>query len=151
MRRSRGRRGLTLLEIILALAILAGAVAVLSQLSRGGLENARVARDLTRAELLCESKLAEVAAGLVTLESQEGIFESDVDPQASDWIYTIEVGPAAQTGLVEVRVTVSKDPAVDRDPVEFTLTRWMADPATESATTESAVSESSVSTEGGGL
>ena len=58
-------RAFSLLEVILALAILAGAVAVFSELSRGALENAGTARDLARAELLCESKLAEIAAGLI--------------------------------------------------------------------------------------
>lgn len=127
MTRSR-RRAFSLLEIILALAILAGAVAVFGQLGRSGLENARLARDLTMAQLYCESKMAEIAAGLAPVESQQGVpFEESEDP-ADDWTYTVEVNPAAQDGMLEVRVTVAQDPAIESKPVEYSLVRWMADP-----------------------
>jgi type II secretion system protein I len=125
----RRRRAFSLFEVILALAILAGAVAVLSQLTRSGLENARLARDLTLAQLYCESKMAEIAAGLAPAESQQGVPFEDADgPATLDWTYTVEVNPAVQTGLLEVRVTVSQDPAVQSQPVEYTLVRWMPDP-----------------------
>ncbi|NUQ64425.1 MAG: type II secretion system minor pseudopilin GspI [Pirellulales bacterium] len=125
----RARQAFSLLEIILALAILAGAVAVLGQLSNAGFENARLARDLTLAQLYCESKMAEIVAGLSPVEAQQGVpFEDTEDPAALEWTYTVEVNPAAQDGLLEVRVTVSQDPAVHAKPVEYSLVRWMADP-----------------------
>ena len=130
------RRAFSLLEVILALAILAGAVAVLGQLTRGGLENARLARDQTLAQLFCESKLAEIAAGLAPLESQQGTpFEDSDDPAVLDWTFTVEVNPAAQTGLLEVRVTVSQDASLQSQPVEYTLVRWIRDPEADAAAT----------------
>jgi len=48
-------RGFSLLEVILALAIFAGAVAVLGEVARWALRNAEIARDLSRAELFCEA------------------------------------------------------------------------------------------------
>jgi general secretion pathway protein I len=57
--------GFSLLEVILALAILTGAVAVLGEIVRLGIRNAQVARDTTQAQLLCESKLAEITAGII--------------------------------------------------------------------------------------
>lgn len=133
--RSRGLpRAFSLLEVILSLAILAGAVAVLGQLTRGGLENARLARDLTLAQLYCESKMAEIAAGLAPLESQQGVpFEDTDDPSVLDWIFTVEVVPTAQTGLLEVCVTVSQDPSMESQPVEYKLVRWIRDPEADAA------------------
>ena len=54
------RNAFSLLEVILALSILAGAVAVLGELLRTGVRNAQTARDLTRAQMLCEEIEAEV-------------------------------------------------------------------------------------------
>jgi type II secretion system protein I len=138
------RRGVSLLEIILALALLAGAVAVLSELSRGGLDNAGRALDMTQAELLCESKLAEVVAGILPAESQQGTCETEADPSLAEWIYTIDVAEAAQTGLLELRVTVSQDPTIEPRPVECTLVRWILDP---DAVSTAATGEASAATE----
>ena len=60
MRKGSCRGGFSLLEVILALAILIGILAVLSELVGLGVRNARVARAMTQAQLLCESKLAEI-------------------------------------------------------------------------------------------
>ena len=56
--------GFSILEVILALAILGGSIAVLGELASRGLHNAQVAADLAHAQLLCESKLAEITAGI---------------------------------------------------------------------------------------
>src|SRR5262249_48605282 len=68
---SRGARpaAFTLLEVILALAILAGAVAAIGELVRVGLHNADVARQLTRAEMLCESISDQIAGGAIAATS----------------------------------------------------------------------------------
>ena len=67
-RRARRRGGFSLLEVILALAILVAALAVLGELVRSGVRNAQMARDLSRAQVLCESKLGEVFAGAIPAE-----------------------------------------------------------------------------------
>ena len=64
----RTTRGFSLLEVILALGILVGAMAVLGELARHGLDSARIARDSAMAQLLCESKLSEITAGLIRPE-----------------------------------------------------------------------------------
>ena len=64
------RRAFTLLEVILALSILVVSMAVLGELVRSGLISAQRARDLSRATLLCEGKLAEVTAMAGTTEPQ---------------------------------------------------------------------------------
>ena len=53
------RRGLSLLEVMLAIAILGGSIAVIGELIRVGTISAAKTRDLTTAQILCESTLAE--------------------------------------------------------------------------------------------
>lgn len=57
-----GGRGFTLLEILVALVVLAVVGGALLQLFHGGLRNVRTSADYTRAALLARSKLAELEA-----------------------------------------------------------------------------------------
>jgi type II secretion system protein I len=130
------RHGFTLLEVILALTILVGALAVLGELADQGLTNARTAASLAEAQLLCESKLAEVTAGLVPLSAVSGA-PIDTDP---NWLYSIEVEPTLDPGLTVVRVTVYENLPAAKRPTEFTLSRWMIDP-TYAAETETSTED----------
>ena len=126
------RHGFSLLELILALAILSGAVAILGEAYRSGMRFAQSARDLTHAQLLCESKLAEIAAGLTPAEPQDSVpFETAEDGADSEWLYSIEVASLDEEGLIQVGVTVTKDVPAQKRPVEFPLVRWMVDPSIE--------------------
>lgn len=125
------RRGLSLLEVILAIAVLGGSMAVIGELVRMGVWNAEEARELTKAQLLCEGKLEEIAAGITPLESAaDTAFE--LDPE---WSYTIETGTLDQQGLVQVRVTVQQVESERLYPLTFTLTRWILDPSLTSGET----------------
>jgi hypothetical protein len=140
---------------------MAGAIAVLSELSGIGLQNARIARDTTYAQLLCESKLAEIVAGIEPLESQEGTpLGTTGDSNESDWLYSVEVNSTEETGLLEVRVTVYKDLPEQQRPVRFSLVRWFIDEsaftdetdtttATEGTTQSGASTQSGTSTQSG--
>ncbi len=131
--------GFSLLEVILALAILAGALAVLGEASRLALKNAEIARDTTRAQMLCESKLAEIVTGAILPDPVDSMpFDEtttdSLDPSEPGWLYSIEQEPTDEDGLIAVRVTVGRDLPEARHPVRFSLVRWMADP---NATTSS--------------
>ena len=123
--------------MILALAILAGSIAVLGEVSRNGMNNARITRDLTVAQLLCESKMAEITAGITLPEAVFDVpFDTTDDPAKPDWLYTIEATPTGDEGLLVVRVIVTKDLPTEKHPVKFALTRWIVDPSLESETPE---------------
>ncbi|MDD4266788.1 MAG: type II secretion system protein [Pirellulales bacterium] len=131
-----GRRGFSLLEVILSLAILGGAMAILGEAVRQGMHNARIARDLTDAQLYCESKLAEIEAGLLTANAvadvpiermQDSLLESSTDSYETGWLYSVESQVIDVAGLVQVAVTVSQDPAITKNPIRFTLTRLVLD------------------------
>ncbi len=140
-------RAFTLLEVILALAILSGALAVLGELLRLGLRNAKQARDLTRATVLCESKLAEVMAGLLLPQPvANSVCETD-----ANWVYSIEFQNIDQQGTISVRVTVAPAESTEANPTTCSLVRWMQDPGVleqEAADAEAAASASSSSSSG---
>jgi type II secretion system protein I len=130
------RSGFSLLEVILALAILAGAVAVLGEVARHGLDTARIARDLTYAQMLCESKMAEITSGIAPVDAVD---RAPVDvvsnATALSWVYSVETESTEIEGLLAVRVTVTPDLPDERHPIRCSMVRWIQDPnATTSST-----------------
>jgi prepilin-type N-terminal cleavage/methylation domain-containing protein len=133
MNRHRGRRGFSLLEILLALSILGGSLAVLSQVAEIGSRAAREARDLAICRLMCQSKLSELlldaTAGISPQSVVDAPLESFDAASLSDYRYRVEVWAAGLQGLLAVRVTVK---AVEEDGetaiAEISLNRWVVDP-----------------------
>lgn len=123
--RSRGREGLTLLEIILSLAIFFGALTVLSQLAWNGIQSGVQARLKTQAIIRCEAKLAEVLAGAEALQPKSRTAFPD-DPA---WTYSLTISETAYPDLLQLDVTVSHGGNSRLANSEFTLRRWMRDPA----------------------
>ncbi len=121
------RHGLSLLEVMLALAILGGALAAIGELMRIGARNAEIARDLTTAQLICESTMAEIQLGFLPIQSAGPIEVTDVQYQ-QEWLYTIVVEPINQEGLTSVWVQIEQNAEIFSRPVSFSLTRWMIDP-----------------------
>jgi type II secretion system protein I len=122
----RSRNAFTLLEVILALAILAGAVAALGELIRTGMLNAQAARDLTRAELVAETVVSEVMAGALAPSASNTPWDED-----SRWLYSVSTESASQAGLLALTVTVVRDAPPAQHPVSYTIKRWMVDPGVE--------------------
>ena len=127
------KAGFSLLEVILALSILAGSIAVLGEASRLALKNAEVARDLAHAQLLCESKLTEIVTGITPAETVgntpfDPTTTASIDASGPSWLYSIETQETDEEGLVSVRVTVTRDLPASKHPVSFSLVRWIPDP-----------------------
>jgi len=118
------RPGLSLLEVMLALAILGSSLAILGMHVRTGARSAAIARDSTTAQLLAESKMAEIASGIVLPET---VFQEPVD-EAGEWLCSVEAQPIDQEGLLAVRVLVEQDATFTTTPISFMLTRWIVDP-----------------------
>jgi len=132
--------GLSLLEVMLALAILGGAIAVIGELMRFSMRNAEAARDLSTAQIFCEAKVNEIAAGLLPPQAiaNTPIEEVANADAAGLWLYSVDVQQVDQQGLVAVTVKVFQDPSLKMRPIEFSLVRWMIDPAqVEIETTDS--------------
>jgi general secretion pathway protein I len=123
-RRIRVSAGLSLLEVILAIAILGSCIAVIGELIRLGARQAEEARELTIAQLLCESKLEEIAAGVIAPEPV-GDVPFELDPR---WSYSIEVGSLDTPDLLQVTVMAQQVDGSREIPLSYTLTRWILDP-----------------------
>lgn len=117
------RRGAILLELLLAVALLAMAgMAVYGAIGRAA-ENAARARDRLRAADLAWSAVALVESGLARAETLEGPigansplrteqegsggFDSDAG-SFEGWELSIETSPSRFVGLVELRITAIK-------------------------------------------
>jgi general secretion pathway protein I len=99
------RRGFTLLEVMVALAILAGSLVAISEVVGGALRNHVRARQLDVATLLARAKMVEVEADLERKgfrdfdETDEGTFEEEGHPEIR-WQLdvlrpSLELGPEA--------------------------------------------------------
>lgn len=120
----RSRKALSLLEVILALAILATAATLLSQLMQLGLRSAAIARDEPRAVLWCESRLEELSAGILA----PNIVQDVPVPEDGAWVYSIDVRPGPYLGLLEVVASVEPKDALPNS-ASVTMTRWIIDPS----------------------
>ena len=127
IRRSAARAGLSLLEVILAIAIQGGSIAVIGELVRLGARQSEEARELTIAQLLCESKLEEIAAGAIAPEAV-GDVPFELDPR---WSYSIEVGSLDNPDLLQVTVMAQQVDGSREIPLYYSLTRWILDPNLE--------------------
>lgn len=121
-RKSPIRRGLSLIEVLLAIALLGTSMAMIYQLIGIGYRSAMETQLYTDAAVLVDSKMAEVASGVLGLEnvSQMPIEESP------DWMYSVQIGESDQPGLLVVTVTVERSD--DANPVQISVVRFMADP-----------------------
>lgn len=130
MKHRTRRAGFSLMEVLLATAILLASVLILMELASIGRYYVQSVEARSTAQMLCQSKLNELLAGAQPLQS--------VDERAledhPDWIYSVEVHPVRQLPLSTVRVTVMQQFAegantvVRGKPKSFSLVRWIADP-----------------------
>ena len=138
------RSGLTLLEVMIALAILGTSLAALGELIRIGADAADRATELTEAQFICDSVLAEIKSGVrqlvpITEEpytitapgmaaSMGTGLDTTMDMEETGWLYTVIFDSVDDQGLMYVEVTVMQDRMDGRKPAMVTLTTWMSDP-----------------------
>ena len=121
---SRGRRGFSLLEVLLSIAILGGAMVVIGQLVNIGYRSAIEARIRSDANILVDGKMAEVSAGIIELES----VSSSLIEENPDWMYSVDVQESTQLGLLMVTVSVEQTPNSTANPISMSVIRYMPDP-----------------------
>jgi Tfp pilus assembly protein PilV len=138
--KATSRLGFSLLEVVLATGILLGASIVLAELAGIGSRQATSARDLAQAQLLCQSRLNEIVAGVEPLASVQDTPLVD----APGWTCSVETEPTARPNMMLVRVTVSQEEGVRGHPKKFSLERWVSGRGETAAAEMSAADASSV-------
>ncbi len=135
-RQRSDRAAFSLLEVLLSMAILVGAVAVLGELMSLGMNNVEVARDRSRAAVMADGIMDQILAGLIAAQatSETAVPEEllTYDELNDNWLYSIESAVTTDPGMTAVTVTVrrsSSDRSFDVTLADFTLTRWITDPA----------------------
>ncbi len=118
------RQGITLLEVLIALAIFLGAFTIISQIMRTGTQASNHGQQQNEIVLRARSLMNEVLAGSVEMEPvQEASFD---DTDAYAWSMTISDGPIPDLFVVELTVARRRQNGTIDMP--FTLTRYMRDP-----------------------
>ncbi len=118
------RRGLSLLEVILAIAILGVALVLIAELIRIGARSADRAKQISMAQIVCDTKMAELSAGVLPLATTS----STQIEEAPGWFYAVDVQSADQIGLLRVLVTINTAESIDTGVNLFSLTRLLPDP-----------------------
>jgi len=143
--------GFTLLEVILSLAILAGALAALGEVMRMADRSASIAEDETHAQILAASIMDELVAGSRSLSavSQAPMDTTDEVP----WLYSVELENTQYEQIVSVRVRVEQQLEARLQPAHFELVRWLPNPdytppQTDDQSSSSTTSGSSSSSSG---
>jgi prepilin-type N-terminal cleavage/methylation domain-containing protein len=121
------RPGLTLLEVLVALAIFLLSLAAITRLVTFAGQRALDARRTEEAARLARSKFAEVFAGAVPLQGQ-GDTPFDEDP---DYTWSVTADSGSLTGLWVVTVTVKRK---GDDGPGFSLQQLLVDPTVRGST-----------------
>jgi type II secretion system protein I len=117
-------RGMTLLEVVLAMAIFVGSLAVMSQLVWNGSRAAVQSQLQTQALVRCEAKLAEIVVGASPLQAGSGTYTDN-----TNWSFSVTTESTQYPELMVVEVTVMHTGGSSLGNVTQTLRRWMRDPA----------------------
>jgi hypothetical protein len=138
MDQSPTRAGFSLLEVILATALLMGCGIVLAELANIGREHARAAEQLAAAQLVCQSRLNAILCGAASVE--------DVEDQPLDelpgWLLSVDTRSVVVPGMVALRVTVAEEEDDQhRRSKQFSLIRWIRKPEGDRSSESSFVTE----------
>ena len=118
------------MEVVLALAILGIASAYLAQAMQIAAMNAIRAQRLTQAELVAESVMNQVIAGVLPAQPANWSPYTSAST-SSNWNYSLAIVPTEMQGTIGIQVSVQErvDGVVpDLQPADLVATRWIIDP-----------------------
>lgn len=123
---STARRGLTILEVMIALAIFLGSFIALGQLISNGATAYRKGTLQTEAAFRAESVVAEIAAGIAPLQAtSETPFADDT---TGAWTYSVEMLETTEVDLLAYVVIVNHTNNQGNINATFRAQRFLRDP-----------------------
>ena len=142
------RAGLSLLEVILSLSILGISMVAVGHLFNLGFRSAADVQLRSEANMIADTTMAEIAAGVIDISAGGGAVEGN-----PEWQYEVNSQQSEQPGLLSVSLLVSRENDPDNN-VSVSLVRFVPDPnfepAQSSAASGSSSSGSSSSNSSGG-
>ncbi len=159
----KNRLAFSLIEVIIATAILMGSAVVLARLAGMGRDQSQKARLHSEAQQLCEQTLNELLLGMRPMELVESMPliplpapieetaddvnaqdpfsatpQEDVEPKIDEtnpeWRHSVRIEPlASKPGMWTLTVEVLQGDQTLPRPIRFSLTRWISGPPAEGA------------------
>ena len=105
----RRRHGFSLLEVIIATAILAASGLMLMSVFSMGDRHTQRADERSIAQMLCQSKLEELLASPSDLLP----IQAEVIRQYPGWVYSVSLKPTQLEGFVQLTVSVTHIPGTE--------------------------------------
>jgi len=124
----QAKKGMSLLEVVLALAILAMSAAILATIARTATDNGLIAHRLATAQILAESKMAEVVTGAIPLQGAVGWMQITDTVPSGIWYYQVQTETGTRKDMVGIRLSVTDQAGMDENKEVFYIVRWMIDP-----------------------
>jgi type II secretory pathway pseudopilin PulG len=132
---------MSLIEVVLAMAILGGALAILGEIIQLADRNAADAQALQNAQLHAESVIDELQSGARALTD---VAEEPLDAEARPpWLLTLTLGTSNIAGVAPVEIEVRQDLPDNLRPVRYRLTRWFSTLSATAADAQAAPAQAS--------
>ena len=120
--KGRSRRGFTILEIVLSIAILAFVFSAVGTILNTGSQAAVRSKLLTEATMRADATLAEIIAGV---HQKESVSQMPFEDAPQTWFWSLDVTEGPHIDLLNLRITVSHKRPDDEIDVKFQLDRWV--------------------------
>ena len=122
-KRQRQEGGFTLLEILLAMAILMVGLTAVFQTTRSALQRMAMAKELTEAQNACQSVLNELLAQSSPIRPDSGRTVEHLP----NWRIQVDIYPASQSGLYVLHLSAQHFSPRDGTPlgIKYQLHRWV--------------------------
>ena len=118
------RGAFTILEVIVAVGILLGALTAIIQLISTGTRASIQGKFRAEAVILAETKMNEAIAGVVPLQSSA----ADTIEDAPEWTWEMTTETSSLSDVLTVTVTVSRESESEVEGHSYSITRMVRDP-----------------------
>lgn len=118
-----------MLEVVLALSILATSAALLAQITRRATNNALMAQRIASAQLICEGTMSEILVGAIPMQATDWT-PVDGSFARGSWYYKLETVVAERPNMIGLRLAITDivdSPEGAREL--FYVVRWVIDPS----------------------